>query len=167
MLLFFQVKEETLPRNPLAVLLFATLAAAIVVGCGGGDSDSGASVGPLSANSLSKAEYLKQTNAFCARKHRERIAAANAFLETHRTQATGGVDVLIRQIYTPAMESLINGLRELGAPQGDRQSVEALIAALEQRAKRTERGEVSESEFKRVKKAEIAGAKYGLVECHS
>ena len=104
-----------------AVVAFAALAA----GCGSSSTtDSGAS--------LSKAEFVKQGNAICEAGNKEintgfeEFSKENEFSKKNQpTQAD--FEEGAQEIVVPSVSKQIDQIRELGAPEGEEEKVEAFL----------------------------------------
>jgi predicted lipid-binding transport protein (Tim44 family) len=111
----------------LIALIGAVMAfAAIVAGCGSSSSTT------ESTASLSKAEFAKQGNAICKAGNKEVEAGFEEFSKEHGfskkkqpTQAEfeeGAEEVVI-----PSVRKQIDEIKELGAPEGEEEKVEAFL----------------------------------------
>jgi hypothetical protein len=98
-------------------------ALAIGSGCGGGENSRS-----LSASSLSKAEFIEQADAVCAR-GRERALRYQPSLPGGRTGASiaRAIDLSV----LPALREVADSLYSLGAPPDERQEVEGFLASFE------------------------------------
>lgn len=107
----------------LAAMLIVGLA---VAGCGG-SSDSSSST--TSAATLSKAQFLSQANAICAKGNKE-LNAAGAKLGKNSSQADFTRYVTGTAI--PGIQSQIDGITALGAPSGDQATVTSMLNLAQQ-----------------------------------
>ena len=105
-----------------AVVAFAALAA----GCGSSSSTTD------STASLSKAEFAKQGNAICEAGNKEINAGFEEFAKEHEfskknqpTQAE--LEEGAEEIVVPSVRGQIDQIRELGAPEGEEEKVEAFL----------------------------------------
>ena len=120
--------------KPLVALLAAVAALAIVVaGCGGG-SDSNSSTEATS--SLTKAQFLKQGNAICAKGNKEIEQGFEEFGKEHHfskknepTQTE--LEEAAEEVLIPNIRQELDGIRALGAPSGEEAEVEKVLAAAE------------------------------------
>jgi hypothetical protein len=141
----------------LAVLGFL-VAVLAVAGCGGGDETS----------SLTKAEFVKQGNAVCKEKKSEREDLFQTF-----TKEVGSGDVtkadqeaLVAEVLQPPYEATIEGLKDLGAPEGDEQQIEAITEAMEKALEKAEANPlVSLRTNIQFAEANALAVKYGLTDC--
>jgi hypothetical protein len=117
----------------LFALMAAVAALAIIVaGCGGG-SDSSSS--GASTSSLTKAEFLKQGNAICAKGNEEIEEGFEAWVkENHLKQSQKPTEAQLAQVseevLIPQVRKEIDGIRALGLPsEGGEDADEVLKAA--------------------------------------
>jgi hypothetical protein len=99
---------------------------------GSGGESSGA--GGLSESSLSKEEYVKQASAACNKEREGLIEEVAAYLEKHGSDnLPEGVLIanMAKQVVLPVVEAEVETVRSFGAPAGDEQKVEALLASQE------------------------------------
>ncbi len=143
-----------------AFLALAALAVLLAfAGCGGGDDETTA---------LTKAEFAKQANAACKehRKEREELfqEVSSSIDASEVTRADQ--EMLIDKVLLEPYEKTIESLKSLGAPEGDEEQVEAIIAAMEKTVKKVEENPLlalrSSSQF--AEPNSLSG-KYGLTEC--
>ncbi len=131
---------------PLSILLATMLLAAAVAGCGGGDeggSSSAASGGSSSASgggsaeslptsSLSQEEYVKRASAACAKRRGKLTGEMTAFLggeQGVKEFTAGNLGAVFRQVIVPTFEDEEQIIRSLGAPDGDSEEIEAILAS--------------------------------------
>lgn len=116
------------------VFLIALAAlAALVVGCGDGDETTTAS--------LTKPQFLTQGNALCKELETKRSNEVNdiiAGLKPGEKLSDARQTQMVETIIIPNYEEAIDGLEELGAPEGDEAKVEELIKAMEKTQKTLE-----------------------------
>jgi hypothetical protein len=95
------------------------------VGCGGGDADTSTST----TAPLSKAQFLKQANAACA-KERAGLAQRVAKYERLRggREPAPGAD-MVHFIFLPTIEAQILRIEEIGVPRGQAGQVGAILDA--------------------------------------
>lgn len=123
----------------LAPILVAALVAA---GCGGGDrgeatAEGGSTVanqsvtGDENAAPISKAAFLKKGDAVCA-EGREKISAAAGPVLAAKPGEREDLEIkLVGEVLVPAIQTDVDDLRALGAPPGDEEEVNAIIAEIE------------------------------------
>jgi len=116
----------------LTMLLIAVVAA-MVVGCGGGDSEGSAADGEgdsavttVSASSLNKAEFVRKADSICR---------SGAFEAIEGEPPDGGPAPVqlpdrVETVMVPAFTQVADEVQQLGAPRGDEAEVEAFLAAL-------------------------------------
>ena len=157
-------------RGLIAVLIGVLAVAVIGAGCGGdGGSDATAGDQP------SKALFIKKAEAVCERSHIEEIKEdQEEFIEAHGGNIGAAFDDIdsiteyVDTIAIPHRERLIDELSELGAPSGDEEKVDEILAAYEEGI------EVAEEDPERVvvgrgvfQYATDLAKEYGLEECRS
>jgi len=114
-------------RKPIHIVLIASLTvAAAAAGCG--DSGSASSATPLT-----KAQFIKQGDAICAKADKEQI---NAYLDfakddPKRLETKSGEQEVVTVAGLPPVQTMIDELGELGVPKGDQAQVEALLKGME------------------------------------
>lgn len=119
-------------RGLFAVLIGVLAIAAIGAGCGGG-GESDATAG----DQQSRPVFLKKGNAVCLRNWEEVKDDFNKFLKAHGGSKAAFADIdsiteYVDTVVIPNKEQLLDELRELGAPSGDEEKVDAIIAAYEE-----------------------------------
>lgn len=103
---------------------------AIGVGCGGGDDDS-----------LSKADFVKQADEICARKETEKnkdLEAAFSQLGKEGKSGKKAEEELVTGTALPPISEMTEELKDLGAPSGEEDQVDAMIKALEEEIEKIE-----------------------------
>jgi hypothetical protein len=157
-------------------MALALLAAVLVAGCG--DDDGSTAAGSEDAeptvetSQLSKRQFVKRVNAICQRGLEERTEAVEAYAEENPpANESAQEDLLVEAfvaVYPPSLETELEEIRELGAPQGDERQIEAIlrtfrayIDAVAELEDIEEKAEVDRTvnEFGRLAK------KYGINEC--
>lgn len=107
-----------------------TLALALLA-CGSGEGET--STGPIP----SKAEFLRQGNAICVQARREIEKVYGRYTKKPRPDAL--LNRLSQELVIPATEKEVRRLRALGAPRGEGQRVERILAAIEEGIENGER----------------------------
>jgi hypothetical protein len=145
-------------KGAFPALLAILVAMLVISGCGGGDE----------TTALTKAEFTKQANAGCKEHDKER---EQLFKEVSKSIDPSEVtrkdqEGLISEVLLPPYEKDIENLESLGAPEGDEQQVEAIIAAMQKSVDNVEAKPLvalrSTSQF--AESNELA-KKYGLDDC--
>jgi len=150
----------------LAIGMAIALAAA-VAGCGGGDDSSGDS----SSAALTKAEFIKQADAICKSGEETLEDEANEFAEENdvdtENPTTKQQEEVIVDVVGPALHKQGEEIAELGAPEGEEETVEAIVDALESGADEVENDPATliESEDSPLDEATELAGDYGLTEC--
>lgn len=104
----------------LVLALFCAAIALTVAGCGGGDD---------TTTSLTKAQFVKQANALCA-KYNERMAAdyTQYAEENFKGEPSPALaEEAVAKTTIPASEEELEDLRSLPVPGGEEKKVEALL----------------------------------------
>jgi hypothetical protein len=102
-------------------------AAALLSGCGGDDDEGGFS--PVVSDSLSKVEFLRQADEICFSTESRIEAAADDLLTAEGDPDPAEVERVALGIVVPALESEVAAISALGAPEGDEDTVEAILDA--------------------------------------
>jgi hypothetical protein len=157
-----------------ALLIVALAIAAAASGCGGGGDDSGSSSGDgddATAASISKAEFIKETDAICTQGGKRTQAKFVAFLEEKaipegQEPSTEQVEEIGTKIMAPALEEQAEEVRQLGFPAGDEEQIEAFLAGVEEAIEKIEEEpKLAKSADKLLTKAHQAIAGYGFKVC--
>ena len=111
-------------RRTFAILIGVLALAGVAAGCGGDDSDS-----------LTKAEFVKQGDAMCEEVNNDARAELGAFIAKARG-SKGGVtpsqeEELVTTVIVPLFQQQLDGLNELGTPEGDAEA-EEIIKGMEE-----------------------------------
>ena len=117
---------KRLSATVAAVLAASAIAAA---GCGGDDDDSDSG---LKTSDLSKSEWIAQADQICASRDEEIDAQADTFFSgasESKQPSQAQIEKFTREVAIPGIQAQVDGLRELGAPEGDEEKVEAIIDA--------------------------------------
>jgi hypothetical protein len=104
---------------------------AMGVGCGGGDDDS----------SLSKAEFVKQADEVCTRaesKKNKDLEAAFQQLGKEGKSGKQAEEELVTGTALPPISEMTEELKDLGAPSGEEDQVDAMISAFEEEVEKVE-----------------------------
>lgn len=153
-------------------LLASVIAIALVAaGCGSSSDDTTGE--STSAASLTKAEFLKQGNAICAAGNKEIEEGFEEFAKEEGINDKAPPSKAQSQkasetILLPTINKQIEGLRELGTPEGDEGEVDELLTSAEEAVEKGEEDPVALIEeegsnpFAEVNKA---AREYGLTVC--
>jgi hypothetical protein len=155
--------------KPLIALSAAVALLAIVVaGCGGGsDSNSSTEAG---TSSLTKAEFVKQGNAICAKGSKEINEGFEQFVEENglsKTKAPSKAvqEEAVEKVLIPKIRKEVENIRALGPPD---EEAEAVLDAAEEAL---EKGEEDPIQFLKEEsagpfaKANKLSREYGLTKC--
>ena len=143
----------------------ALVIALAVAGCGSSDDES--SSDDSSTTEITKSDFVTQANAICKNSNDAINSAAGKVLNDQSTQAE--TEDFITTTVIPQVETQVSAIRELGAPEGDEDQVNALLDEAESAAEEvksdpaaaTEEGSAPFAEANKLAEA------YGLDECAS
>jgi hypothetical protein len=131
--------EKEILKVRLTFVLVFVVAIAALVGGGCGDDDESSSAAndqsdgaSVTTSSLDKAAFIKQASAACAKERKSLVNEATAYLEKPavKKQPEGtAVANMARAVMVPTIEAEIAAVTKLGAPAGDEEQVEAMLAA--------------------------------------
>lgn len=134
-------------HRTIATLLALAAFAVLVAGCGssgGGSSSSGesSSAGGEGSSSLTKAELIKQGDAICKQGNEDVEGEANEFAKENgidvNKPSTSEQEEVVSEVIGPAIMRQAEKIAELGAPSGEEEEVEAIVAAVEAGAEEAE-----------------------------
>lgn len=115
-------------RASLAVLAALVALAAIVGGCGGDDDSD-------TADSLTKAELIKEGDAICEKANKQSEKEAEEFAKENdfslERPSKKQLEEAVTEILVPSLNQQVEELDALGAPEGDEEQVEEIIVSLE------------------------------------
>lgn len=115
-------------------MVVAIACAAIAAGCGGqGDSGDGEQSGAkIEESSISKAEFVRQANTICQRGKERMVGAFLAHRRRSGASSLREAEVgTAEAILQPSIDEQIEEIRELGAPAGDAERLEAFFASMQ------------------------------------
>jgi len=148
----------------VALAAFAAIAM-IVAGCGGGGDST------TDSSSLTKAEFLKQGNAVCAKGNKEIEEGFEEFEKENGLQNKQPTEEqlteAIETIVLPSVRGQVEGIEDLGAPGGEEAKVEAITDAASEALEEGEEDPASLTSEKAdpFAKANELSNEYGLVKC--
>jgi len=147
--------------------LLALAALVVAIGCGSGGAGE-----TTAGETIPKARFLKKVLAICADANRE---IERTYGQYSQPPYPGGVkpteaimNRVAEEVVIPARAKQVRRMRDLGTPPGEREEVEAILAAIEEGIERGERDRRSlraagtDYAFGRALELEIA---YGIEEC--
>lgn len=118
----------------VALVMGLLAAVAIAGGCGGGGDGGGDASESTSANAITKAEFVKQAEAICARAVKKRDAAVKEILKAEgETGEAAPADQrdqfinLISEAVVPPMTQMNEELDELGTPEVGGAKIDAMV----------------------------------------
>jgi hypothetical protein len=122
-------------RGPIALLACVLAAALILVGCGGGSSDSTDSASDSGA-SPSKAEFIKEADAICKEGGEQTQTEFAAFVKESKISkgkelTTAQWEEVGTQILAPALQQQADEIRQLGLPVADEAQMEIFLEGVD------------------------------------
>jgi hypothetical protein len=151
----------------LIVLLAGVVAIAVIAaGCGSSSDDS-----TETTAALTKAEFVKQGDAICAKGSKQIEAEAEEFAEDNNVDTSKPTDKqqeeLIATVLAPSLQTQADELGELSAPSGEEGKAAAMIDALEAGAEELEDdpGTLLENGADPLGKANKLANEFGFKEC--
>lgn len=149
------------------VLLATVVAfAAIAAGCGSSSDDSTEVV------VLTKTEFIEQGDAICTKGSKQIEKEADEFVEDNDVNTENpskeDQEEVITTVVGPALQTQADELSALGAPEGEEETVEAIIGALEDGAAELEDDPASlleESGSGPLDEANKLASEFGFKEC--
>ena len=125
-------------KRLIAMLAGVVAVAIVAAGCGSSSdtTTSGSSSDTTeTAAALSKAEFIKQGDAICAKGNKSIETEANEFAEENNVNTEKPTkaqkEEVISEVVAPDLLKQGEEIGELGAPSGDEAEVEAIVAAVE------------------------------------
>jgi hypothetical protein len=153
-----------LSKRLIAMLACVMAIAIVAAGCGSGDDSTETVV-------LTKAEFIKQGDAICAKGSKQIEDEADEFAEENdidiNNPSKGDQEEVIVTVVVPSLQTQADELSELGAPDGEEEKAEAMIAALEAGAEELEDepGTLLENEADPLGGANKIAHEFGFKEC--
>jgi hypothetical protein len=124
------LRRRTRDRNAhRARLATLALAAAAIVGCGGGDETSTYPAGV--SRPIAKVRFLAEADRICHSTNARIEAAADGLVTGRHEPPPAEVRRVVLRIVVPTLRSEVDAIRSLGAPAGDERRVGAILAATE------------------------------------
>ncbi len=121
--------DRRLPSPRLSFAVVALAAAALVAGCGGDEEPDDFS--PVVSEPLSKVEFLREADRICFSSEARIEAAADDLVTARGDPDPAEVERIAIALVVPALEAEVTAIRALGAPPGDEEQVDAILAATE------------------------------------
>jgi hypothetical protein len=172
---------KSLSEKRLCTLALLALLA-LVAGCGGGSKDESHATAEQAPNTgeitthgkpLSRVEFIKQASAICEAAKERASEEFSTYIRQNTIPTSGpgmvakAADV-VNTVFGPDYELQIEKISGLGAPQGDKQRVDAILTAMQQGV---ERARQQPLQFIRhntaLNQASKLAAAYGLNACSS
>jgi hypothetical protein len=114
--------------------------AAIVAGCGSSDDSSGTTDVTVT---VTKTQLIKQGDAICKQSDTEieegfeRFAEENDIPQNQEPSNAQGVEI-IETVIVPSIKTQAELIRDLGAPQGDEDQIDAMLDSLDEAVEKAE-----------------------------
>jgi hypothetical protein len=129
-------------RGSIALLAGFLAIALILVGCGGGGSDS-TNGGSDSTASLSKAEFIEDADAICEEGGKQSLSELVAFAKESKLPkvkelTTAQWEEVGTRILAPALQQQVDEIRQLELPSGDEAQIEAFLDGVDEAVERVE-----------------------------
>jgi vacuolar-type H+-ATPase subunit I/STV1 len=109
-------------------LLLGVFALVLVAGCGSDDGEAG-------EETLTKVEFIKQGDEICEKTEEQSETEAEEFAEENgfnlENASEAELEEAVAEVLVPTLNQQIEEIDALGAPEGDEETIEELIAALE------------------------------------
>lgn len=134
----------------------------------GGESSSGGEESRVAPTSESKQEFVAKATGLCKKQQKAMQANAGKFFKKARKSSSvqANQDRFVKQVLAPGFEAEVEALRKLGAPEGEEEQVEAVLAAIELAIEEARRDPPSYFEGAAVfKEASRVPAAYGVPVC--
>jgi hypothetical protein len=113
-----------------ALLLVTGTIAAVAVGCGSDDSGSSSESGQ--AGSITNAKFVTQANTICLQARNKMRSDIAAWVRENGSAVPHDAGVKAsRATLLPTLQSQVEEIRELGAPDGEEDQVDAFLAAMQ------------------------------------
>jgi hypothetical protein len=145
--------------KPRIIAIAATLAVGLAAaGCGSSSSTTNSA---STTAALSRAQFLAQGNAICAHGN-QTLAAAEKALGKQPSEAQ--FKAYVASTFTPAVQGQIDGLRALGAPSADQESIKNMLDIAQTDLNQTKSNPTTLTEKTFTNFAKLAHP-YGLTAC--
>lgn len=143
-------------------LLLGVLALVLVAGCGS-DDDEG------SEETLTKVEFIKQGDQICEKTEERSETEAEEFAEENgfnlENASEAELEEAVAEVLVPTLNQQIEEIDALGVPEGDEETVEEIIVALEDGSAAVEDDPSVVFEGKPLKDASRLAKAYGFEVC--
>jgi len=154
-----------LSKRPIAMLAGVMAIAIVAAGCGGSDDGTDTVV-------LTKAEFIKQGDAICAKTSKQIEDEADEFAEDNDVDTSNpkqeDQEGVIVTVVAPALQAQADELTALGAPEGEEDTTAAIVEAIEAGAEELEDDPAAlleSADAGPLEKAEELADQFGFKEC--
>jgi hypothetical protein len=152
--------RTVLSRTTAAVLV--SIFGLALAGCGGGSGDT-------EPAALTKAQFIKQGDAICARVDKKQSSGASAYIKAHPDveEERSVQEKFLVAVGLPPIRKAIEELESLTPPPADKREVETILAEMEVALQKSVEKPISVLTGKNdpFEKANESAAKYGLTVC--
>jgi hypothetical protein len=168
-------------RRWFPCLIGLLLGSCVAAGCGGGDSAGSSTSTGAGGGSLSKEEYVRLVDGYCAELRHQLLGPKfRAYRAQQRRQAQQGEQPrpaasFFREEVAGGMRRLIDRIRAVPPPAGDESQVNAILSAAEDAAGQIEAHAADvkgvnppfavELESRTIDRAKVLSREYGLKRC--
>jgi hypothetical protein len=146
----------------IIALLLAALALVVVAGCGSDDDEGG-------EETLTKVEFIKQGDQICEKTEEQSETEAEEFAEENgfnlENASEAELEEAVAEVLVPTLNQQIDEIGALGAPEGDEETIEEIIVALEDGSAEVEDDPSVVFEGKPLKEASQLAKDYGFEAC--
>lgn len=146
----------------IIALLLGALVLVVIAGCGSDDDEGG-------EETLTKVEFIKQGDQICEKTEEQSEKDAEAFAEENgfnlENASEAELEEAVAEVLVPVLNQQIDEIDALGAPEGDEETIEELIVALEDGAAEVEDDPSVVFSGKPLKEASQIAADYGFEIC--
>jgi hypothetical protein len=128
----FLFRREAMIIRRLTVIAIALALISAWAGCGGSGGDTGGAT--VTTSNLTKAVYIKKVSGICEQTRHKLLKGLGAYEEREAASSkpvSKRVEEVSGSVFLPGIEREIEEIRTLGAPQGDEQVVEAMLAGMQ------------------------------------
>lgn len=105
-------------KNKTTILVAAALATGLIAAGCGGDDDSD------SSSDLTKAEFITQADAICK-------SGNDALNAAPQPKSQADVEAFVTSTVVPNVQKQVDGVRDLGAPSGDEDQINAMLDSVQ------------------------------------
>lgn len=152
-------------KRVFGVLVVLVLAVLVGAGCGGDDGDE------LTTVSLSKAQYIKQADEICQENYEDRTSQLIKYARKAKARETefsrAEQEEIVSTVILPTFVKDVEGLTQLGVPEGEEEPVEEILTTFEATVQRVEAnpGSILAGASRQFGELEKLAGQFGLERC--